>query len=135
MSVNSVGAALLVKIITNTGVIDSGDVFGDYFSRRQSIPADEWWMSGDAQVVGVDRRDAQISYLIVVYRYIFVYHLPDPITWDASQMQADQTWLMDPLNWIVSGVYEVYDNPELELITRTGNVMEYGVSVQLSINP
>jgi len=135
VSVSSVGALLDTAVLANTSATTA---FTAPYWRRQAIPAGETWVTSDIEIVGVDRRDSDISYVAGLFTFTMLHHLSDHTdsnTYRVGDMQTDQEYLMDSLNYDVAGVYEVLDVPELDRLQRFENIMEYSVSVQLSIVP
>ena len=105
--------------------------------RQQRIPVGATYFTGYQVVPGFDRRDSNIGYTVTRYSTIMVHNLADPTnetTYLKGDMLTDQAILMDRDFYDVAGVYEVLEVPELDLPERVGNVIEYTVSVQLSLS-
>ena len=137
MSIATVTALLDAAVLANTSATTA---FTEPYLRRQAIPAGETWVVGSAEVVGIDRRTANINYVVVLFTYTILHHLADYTdsnTYRIGDMQTDQEYLMDPNTYLVAGVMEVLDDGTVELdrLKRDENIMEYSVSVQLSIVP
>jgi hypothetical protein len=135
MSVSSVATLLDAAVLAGTSATTA---FGAPLWRRQAIPAGETWVTRSCEIVGFDRRDSSVSYVSAQFTFTILHHLSDPTvtaTYVTGAMRTDQEYLMDTNSYRVAGVREVLDVPELELLSRIGNVMEYSVSVQLSIVP
>jgi hypothetical protein len=133
MSVASVTALLDAAVLANTSATTAFDA---PHWRRQAIPAGE--ITRSAEVVGFDRRDSNVSYVAVQYTYWILHHLADATdtrTYALGSVPTDQEYLMDTNTYRVAGVREVLDVPELDVLQRIGNVMEYSVSAQVSIVP
>lgn len=124
------------QIITDTGATVTTDVLlGNNFSVASGVTL----VRGVASVVG-ERPDSNVNYQLVHYSVDMIHHLADPTDADAylhGTAQTDQIVLMAPSFWLgISGVYDVEQNPEITLPPeRTGNVIEYNVSVVVALVP
>lgn len=135
MSIASVTALLNAAVLANTTATTA---FTAPYWRRQRIPSGETWVASMVEIAGVDRRDANVAYVVAQFTFLILHHLSDPTdsnTYRTTDMQADQAYLMDPMTYLVAGVRRVIDVPELEPVTRIENILEYAVSVQLSVLP
>ena len=137
MSVSSVAALLDAAVLANTSATTA---FTEPYLRRQAIPAGETWVVSSIEIIGIDRRASNLNYVVALFTFTILHHLSDYTdsnTYRTTDMQTDQEYLMDPNTYRVAGVKEVLDDGTVELdrLQRFENIMEYSVSVQLSIVP
>jgi hypothetical protein len=134
MSLASVNILLIAKTLSLTS---AAQAYGNPLSRNERVPVGTTYFTGVRVVAGFDRRDSNIGYTVYEFDGQMVHNLADPTDEDAymnSTMLTDQQVLMDPDFFRVAGVYEVISVPELTPPERTGNVIEYSVTVQLALS-
>ena len=137
MGVSEVMLAHLVKVLAQTS---STGLALNTLGRRYKIPVGSTYNCGVSVVIGIDRRDPNVTYHILSIQTTMLHHLSDPnneSVYHVGDMRTDIALLMNP-NWYAtlhSSVNEVIDVPELTFPVRIGNVIEYTVTAQLSIVP
>lgn len=131
----TVAAALATKVVANTS---ASAATANRESRRETIAAGATKAQILSVAVGQDH-DSNTSRLVAEYD-IKMLHLLSDATDDATYLDGnaltDQAALMVRSFYrTVSGVYEVVDGPEMTKPKRPrpGNVIEYTITVQLSI--
>lgn len=108
-------------------------------SNDFSVAAGVTLVRGVVSVVG-ETPDANNNNLTVQYSVDFVHHLADPNDEDAylhGSALVDQAVVMVPSFWRgLAGVLDVIEAPGITLPPeRTGNIIEYNVSVLVSLTP
>jgi hypothetical protein len=137
MSVSSVATLLDAAVLAGTSATTA---FTAPYWRRQAVPAGETWVVSTVEIVGIDRRTSNLNYVVALFSFTILHHLSDSTdsnTYRTGDMQTDQEFLMDPNTYRVAGVKEVLDGGvvEMDRLQRIANIMEYTVSVQLSLVP
>jgi hypothetical protein len=132
---SSVRAALEAAIITNTSVTAA---VVRPLSRDEKLTAGETNVSVVPSLAGY-APDSNTNFYLANYVITVVHRLSDPTdenTYLNGSMETDQEYLMARSSYrALSGVKDVGVEPMPEEISRTGNVIEYTVTVQLLITP
>lgn len=131
--------AAIAKIISDTNVtVAIDELIGNDFEIASGVTI----VRGPVSVVGQLAVSSNDTLTIVTYVFDIIHQLSDPNDSAAylhGGAQADQLVLSDPAFWrAVSGVFDLIDqgNPELTLPPeRTGNVIEYQISVTVALSP
>jgi hypothetical protein len=134
-TVATVTAALKTKLVSDLSV---AAIIGNPLWRREAVPAGVTRAAVLAVFAG-ETGDSNTSYAIgnIVVRIVRrLSSATDENTYLVGSMLTDQANLMDRTWWrAVTGVYDVERGPELDTVERQGNVIEYTVTVQVSIAP
>ena len=133
----SVATAIQTKVLANTSATAA---IANPLSTLEALAAGATKMQTLSVTVGQDH-DSNVSRVVASYDIKMLHRLSDPTdeaTYLNGNALTDQAVLMVPSFFrTVTGVKEVIDGPELTKPTRDrpGNVIEYTVTVQLSIVP
>ena len=134
----SIAALIATKVVANTAATAAT---ASPISKTETLAAGVVKAQILSVTVGQDSSDANTSRLVASYDVTIVHMLSDA-TDDATYLNGsaltDQAVLMVPSFFgDIAGVKEVVDGPELTKPARArpGNVIEYTVTVQLSIVP
>lgn len=135
MSLGSVIIAAAAKVLAQTSATSGvNKPIGNDFS----IPAGETYFRGVPLCPG-DEVDSNNTRQVLSYQISMIHNLSDPTnegTYLLGDALSDQGILGAKSFWrTISGVHELLDGPEFTLPERIGNVIEYTISIQLSIDP
>ncbi len=128
-----VSIAAGVKYVQQT---DATQGVTDSFRTFQAIPPDATYFAGHALSLG-DLPDSNVTYTLVLLHFTALHYL-GPNAWGTygSVMNADMVTVMARSWWrTIAGVHEVIEGPELTLPTINGNIVEWTVECQLTIDP
>ncbi len=129
--------AAIAKIISDTNVtVAIDELVGNDFAIASGVTV----VRGPVSVVSQLAVSSNDTLTIVNYLFDIIHQLADPQDSAAylhGDAQADQLSLTDPAFWrAVSGVFDVIEGGEPELTLppeRTGNVIEYRISVTVAL--
>lgn len=134
----SIAALISTKVLANTTATAA---IANPLSTLEALSAGATKAQILSVTVGQDLSNANDGRLVASYDVKMLHRLSDPTdeaTYLNGNALADQAVLMVPSFFRdIAGVKEVIDGPELTKPTRDrpGNVIEYTVTVQLSIVP
>jgi hypothetical protein len=134
-SVATVRTAIEAKLVSNLTV---AAIVTRALSRDEVIPAGVTRASVVPAVAGYTP-DSNTNYILGNYVITIAHRLTDGTDEDTymdGNMLSDQALLMDKDFFrTLSGIKDVVAGPEPDEVSRTGNVIEYTVTVQLLIVP
>jgi hypothetical protein len=131
----SVHLFLAAKVVSDTNI---NGVSANTLLRNHPVTPGQAVATISSAAVGYDRLDSNIRKVVASFAITVAYKLTTgqaESVYTTDDMLDDLEELMDPEFYRVTGVADVIGVPELDLPKRIGRVIEYTVTMQVSISP
>jgi hypothetical protein len=133
-TITTVRTALEAKLVANLSV---DAIVARALARDEKIPVGQTYAAVVPSVVGYQFIHSNAVYLIADFEITVAHHLASSLDHDTyldGDYSTDQAAMMLPSFFrTLSGVYDVTSDPTPSRISLEGNIIEYVVTVQVSV--